>query len=103
MAEPLNPPHRCRCPGVLDQYALITALNTCFNYLRGGPAISPTLSSLVLWGLIWLVFRSWALLGCILRVLLRLLSLLLVFFGFWSALGSILEPPGLNFHGFWDL
>ena len=26
MAEPLNPPHRCRCPGVSDQYALIYML-----------------------------------------------------------------------------
>ena len=33
MAEPLNPPHRSRCPGVSDQYVLSTALNavlTCF-------------------------------------------------------------------------
>ena len=42
MAEPLNPPHRCRCPGVSDQFALMPRFNifavtylvlTCF---RGG-------------------------------------------------------------------
>ena len=54
-------------------------------------------------GLCWHFFRSWARLGRIFRVLLRALALLVVFFAFWSALGTILEPPGLHFHGSWDL
>ena len=41
--------------------------------------------------LCWLIFRSWALLGRILRFVLRFLSLLVVFFTFWTVLGSILE------------
>ena len=32
----VNPPHRCRCPGVSKQLALYPAVNTCFNYLGGG-------------------------------------------------------------------
>ena len=34
-AERENPPHRFRCPGVSDQYALYTALNTAFITYRG--------------------------------------------------------------------
>ena len=51
----------------------------------------------------WRFFRSWARLGRIFRVLLRLLALLVAFLAFWNALGTILEPPGLHFHGSWDL
>ena len=51
----------------------------------------------------WHFFRSWARLGRIFRVLLRVLAFLVAFLAFWSALGTILEPPGLHFHGSWDL
>ena len=49
------------------------------------------------------IFRSWALLGRILRLLLRLLLRLAGFCASWSAPGSILEGPGLDFRGFWEL
>ena len=43
--------------------------------------------------LCWLIFRSWALLGRILRFVLRFLSLLAVFF-------HVLDHLGLDFRGF---
>ena len=43
-------------------------------------------------GLFWHIFRSKAFLGCIFRVLLHLLPLLVVFFATWDAPASILEP-----------
>ncbi len=66
------------------------------------------------------IFRSWARFGRILRLLLRLLSLLAGFCASWDAPGSILEGiswtllgaswlpnavqegPGLDFGGFWE-
>ena len=45
-------------------------------------------------------FRSWALLGYILRTLLRLLSLLVVFRASWGAPGSILDGSGRVRRGF---
>ena len=44
----LNPPHHAWCPGVSNQCAFkllalnIQDLNTCFNMLKGGPAMPPT-------------------------------------------------------------
>ena len=83
----------------------IQALNTCINDLRGGPAVPPTppppkfvrpLASHV-----GTIFRSWALLGRILRLLLRLLLRLAGFCASWSAPGSILDHFWFDFAGFW--
>ena len=37
-----NPPHRCRCPGLLDQYAENTSRKYLHLLPRGGPLIPPT-------------------------------------------------------------
>ena len=50
----------------------------------------------VMLALCWYILR-------IFRVLLRVLALLVAYFAFWNALGTILEPSGLHFHGTWDL
>ena len=47
------------------------------------------------------IFRSWALLGRILRLLLRLFSLLAGFCASWGAPASILEGSGTLWGGFW--
>ena len=51
----------------------------------------------------WHIFRSWVRLERFFRVLLRLSCLLVVFFAFWRAPGSILEASGSFRRGFWSL
>ena len=51
----------------------------------------------------WHIFRSWALVKRIFRVLLRLLSLSAGFLAFWTALEAILERSRVHFGGFWRL
>ena len=93
MAEPLNPPHRFRCPGVSNQYALSTALNTCFNNLRGGPPGPPTPRGLNLVRPCWLHF---SLLGASWAHSLSLAALVVALRRFLCVLGR----SGLDFGGF---
>ena len=53
------------------------------------------------WGHVGNIFRYWALLGRILRLLAVFLSDGNAFFAAWSALGSILEGFGMLRGGFW--
>ena len=55
------------------------------------------------WGHVGTIFRSWVLLGRILCLLQRLLSLLAGFGASWDAPGSILEGSGCFRGGFWSL
>ena len=70
-----------------------------------GHRLSPTLPKLKFswpcWDHVGTIFRSWALLGRILRLLLRLLLRLAGFCASWSAPGSILDRFWLDFGGFW--
>ena len=88
-----NPPHRCRCPGVSNQYALSTALNTCFNNLRGGPPGPPTPRGLNLVRPCWLHF---SLLGASWAHSLSLAALVVALRRFLCVLGR----SGLDFGGF---
>ena len=54
------------------------------------------------WHHVGTIFRSWALLGRMLHVLLRFFSFLVGFCASWGALGSILEGFGTLWGGFWS-
>ena len=105
-----NPPHRFRCPGVSNQYALSTALNTCFNNLRGRPAIpqtqnfGPHAGSQV--DTIFITFRFWAYLVLFWQSLLRCCSSRSNFWRlgtlrdrFWKGSGLVLEGFLVGFLG----
>ena len=68
MAEPLNPPHRSRCPGVLNQYAVTTGTKSLHLLPKGRAphATDPPPPKDV--GLkkdhVGTIFRSWARFGC---------------------------------------
>ena len=106
MAEPLNPPHRLRCPGVSDQYVVYTALNTCFNNLRGTLRMPPTQCSTLLLGAMLVIFFALGhLLGLSLAffaILAALLPLPVEFCASWDAPGSILEGSGRFWEAFWS-
>ena len=107
-----NPPHRCRCPGVSNQRLMhyIHALNTCFKYLRGRPAIpqtqnfGPHAGSQV--DTIFITFRFWAYLVLFWQSLLRCCSSRSNFWRlgtlrdrFWKGSGLVLEGFLVGFLG----
>ena len=93
-AAPLSVPRRVK-PICFNK-----ALNTCFNYLRGGqPSRRPNFVR-PCWSHVGTIFRSWALLGRCWRLLLRLLSLLAGCSVSWCAPGAIFENFGHSEAGF---
>ena len=77
--------------------------NTCRNYLRGAqPSHRPKIPR-PSWSHVGATFRSWALLGRVVRFLLRLLSLLAAFCASWSTPGLILEGSRRVRGGFWSV
>ena len=97
-----------RCPGVSDQCVGYTTGNTCRIYLREGPpgpkdqrSQSRSKVSFPCWAYVGGIFRSWALLGRLLRLQLRLLSLLVRFCASWGAPGSISGGFGASRAWFW--
>ena len=106
-----NPPHRCRCPGVLIQCVEYTGRKYLILLPKGGPGHATDPKGVGTMGAMlapcWHFLRSWALLGRVVRFLLRLLLLLAGFCASWNAPGSILEgfgwvlePPGACFSRF---
>ena len=87
----------------VKSYRIFSFGNPGRTYLGEGPVSPQAGPNLSMLGPCWRFFRSWARLGRIFRVLLRVLAFLIAFLAFWNALGTILEPPGLHFHGSWDL
>ena len=86
------------CPGVFKQYALYTALNTCFKCFRGGPACHrPALwkTLLALFSLCWHYF---SLLGASEPHFARLAAFVVALGRFWCGLGRL----GLDFGGSGD-
>ena len=107
-----SPPHRVSVPGVSDQYALIYCTKVPVLTCLGGGQQSQRIKLSQNVGRpgvhVGAFFRSWALLGCILSVLLRFLSVLAgfcasyrapdpVFGGFREGPGMVFKVPGPHF------
>ena len=115
-----NPPHALACPGVLNQCALYTTLNTCLNYLRGGASQAKGSKIFKTWRPCWghvgacwhrfsLLGASWASFSSLAAFVVALGRFLCVLgrsgldFGrVRDAPGRILKPPRPYFDRFLD-